>query len=158
MTTFTANTWLQQLLGEWTYTFRTAEDSDHPGATATGTETVRAISGAFVAVENTGASEQDGSESRSVTLIGYEAEAGRFTGAVASTAVASLFVYAGGLSDDGQALLLETVGPAMTEGQTMDRYRDVIRIVDADRRFTAAEVWQDGAWKEFMRTEYRRTV
>ena len=156
MKTPTANAWLQQLLGEWTYTFRTADDSDHPGATASGAETVRSISEHFVAVENTGRSDNDDQSSHSITLIGYEPDAERFTGAVAGTAVPSLFVYAGALSTDGQSLLLETDGPAMTEGQTTDRYRDVICILDADHRYTAAEVWQQGHWKEFMRTVYTR--
>ena len=89
MKTPTANAWLQQLLGEWTYTFRTADDSDHPGATASGAETVRSISEHFVAVENTGRSDNDDQSSHSITLIGYEPDAERFTGAVAGTAVSA---------------------------------------------------------------------
>ena len=156
MTTLTATAWLQQLLGEWTYTFRTADDSDHPGAVASGSEMVRPIGEHFVAVENTGGSDDDDQSSHSLTLIGYEPDTERFTGAVAGTAVPSLFVYTGALSADGQSLLLETEGLAMTDGQTTDRYRDVICIVDADHRYTAAEVWQEGHWKEFMRTVFTR--
>lgn len=148
--------WLQQLVGEWTYSFRTADDSEYPGATATGTETVRAVGEHFVVVENDGCAD-DGTLTRSVTLLGYEPDNGRFSGALAGTAVATLFVYDGRLSEDARSLLLETSGPAMTEGNATDRYRDLLQWVDENTRFTAAEVFLDGAWKEFMRTTYRRT-
>jgi hypothetical protein len=147
--------WLQQLIGEWRYTLRTADDSEHPGFVAKGTEVVRRIGDHFVAIENSGPSD-DGSSSHAVTLVGYEPASGRFSGAVAGTAVPKLFVYDGALADDGRSLLLETEGPAMTEGQTTDRYRDVFRVDDEDHRSTAAEVWDGGAWKEFMRTDYER--
>lgn len=147
--------WLQRLVGEWTYSFRTADDSEYPGATATGMEIVRAVSDQFVVIENDG-SAGDGTVTRSVTLLGYEPDNNRFTGAVAGTAAAMLFVYDGKLSEDGRSLLLETSGPAMTEGNTTDRYRDVLQVIDGNIRSTAAEVFQDGGWKEFMRTTYRR--
>jgi Protein of unknown function (DUF1579) len=148
--------WVQQLVGEWTYEFKTADDSDHPGATASGTESVRSVGDHFVIMDNAGAA-GDGTTSRSVTLIGYEALRDRFSGAVAGTAVPSLFVYDGDLIEGGQALVLETEGPAMTEGRETDRYRDVFYIVDSNHRSTAAEVLgPDGEWREFMRTEFTR--
>jgi Protein of unknown function (DUF1579) len=147
---------LQQLVGTWSFEWRTTDDSDHPGATARGTETVRAIGDHFVVLDNHGTL-NDGSASQSATLIGYEPEEDRLTGAVATTAVPVLFVYRGELSTDGRILCLETEGPAMTEGRKTDRYRDVLELVNADRRVTSAQVLlQDGQWKEFMRTELVR--
>ncbi|AGY60685.1 DUF1579 domain-containing protein [Gloeobacter kilaueensis] len=147
--------WLQNLVGEWSYQFHTADDSDHSGVAANGTESVRALSDHFIILDNTGQS-SDGSQTRAATLIGYEPNTGRFAGAVAGSALDRLFVYDGDLSPDGRALLLETEGPAMSEGRETDRYRDVFQIIDDDHRFTAAEVLQDGEWKEFMRSDFVR--
>lgn len=146
---------LQSLIGDWSYQFSTADDSDHPGATATGTETVRAVGTNFVFAENVGKG-NDASGSHSVTVIGYEPDHALFTGSVAGTAVDQLFVHEGKLSDDGRSLLLQTEGPAMTPGRETDSYRDVLELHDKDCRVTRAEVLVDGEWKEFMRTEYTR--
>lgn len=148
--------WAQMLIGEWDYQFRTADDSDHPGATASGTESVRAVGDYWLILENIGDS-SDGTKSHSVTLIGYDPAKDRFSGAVAGTAVPTLFIYDGEPVERGRILILETEGPAMTEGSETDRYRDVFHVVDHDHRFTAAEVLQEnGEWKEFMRTEFTR--
>jgi Protein of unknown function (DUF1579) len=151
----TASDFFRHFIGRWTYALRTAEDSEHPGETVAGNEVVRALGEHFVLVETRGVS-GDGSPSDSAALIGFDPDSGRFTGATAGTAAPALFVYRGGLSDDGRTLVLETEGPAMTKGNEIDRYRDVFRLVDQDRRQTAMEVFQDGEWKEFMRTEYVR--
>jgi hypothetical protein len=147
--------WARKLIGEWDYEFRTDDDSEHPGATATGSESVRAIGDHWLVLENVGKSD-DGSTSHSVTLLGYDPAKDRFSGAVAGTAVPALFVYDGELVEGGQALVLQTEGPAMTEGRETDLYRDVFHLVDNDHRFTAAEVYQDSEWKEFMRTQFVR--
>lgn len=152
------SSWLRRLIGTWTFELATADDSDHPGFTATGTEMVRAVGDVWVAIENQGAG-GSGDASHSVTLLGYESEADRFTGAVAGTAVPKLFVYEGRLDDDGRSLMLETSGPAMTNGREVDRYRDVIHIEDENARTTSSQVLgEDGAWREFMSARFRRIV
>ena len=150
--------WLWQLVGEWTYELRTADDSDHPGVLIEGTESVRAIGDTWIVSENKGKT-SDGDDSHTITIIGYEPEKKRFTGAVAGTAVPTLFVYDGSLGEDGTALMLETEGPAMSEGNDIDRYRDIICIVGHGDRETIAQVLAvNGEWREFMRTKYHRVV
>lgn len=149
--------WLQALAGTWSWTLTTSADSDHPGFTSGGEETVRVIGDGWLMLDSTG-EDDDGEGSRSVTLVGWDPEKARFAGAVAGSAAPALFVYEGDLDADG-ALVLETAGPAMTEGRTTDRYRDVFRFAGNDRRSTSAQVLgEDGSWREFMRTEHRRTT
>ena len=157
MSAVTANeAWLHQLVGDWTYEFSTDDDSDHPGTAASGTETVRAIGDVWVTFENKG-TYREGSTSHSVMTVGFEPDKNRFAGSVASTAAPVLFLYEGQLGQDGRSLVLETEGPAMTEGREVDRYRDVIRIIDENTRETSAQVLLDGGeWREFMTWRFRR--
>jgi Protein of unknown function (DUF1579) len=147
--------WLNSLVGEWSLDFATAESSEHPGFRATGTESIRPIGeGIVIESVSTGA---DGSSSRSITLICSHAEKARITGAVMSTAVDTIFNSVGEIGQDGRSLTLETEGPAMTPGRETDRYRDVFVIEDERSRYTAAELLHDdGSWRAFMRTVYRR--
>jgi Protein of unknown function (DUF1579) len=148
---------LQSLVGNWTYEFATACTSEYPGVTSTGTETVRRIGETWVLIENQGVS-SEGSASHSVTTLGFSVETGRFVGAVAGTAVpTTLFIYDGGVGAPESAIHLDTTGPAMTPGNSTDRYRDVIQFTGPDARETIAQVLDtDGKWVEFMRTRYRR--
>jgi hypothetical protein len=149
--------WLLKLIGNWTYEFRTADNSDHPGITAKGTETVRPVGDVWVLLESEGTF-SDASRSHSVTALGFEPAIDRFTGSVVSTTVPTLFVYDGHLSDDGLSLILETEGPAMTEGREIDRYRDIIQFTDDNTRTTSAQVLVENncEWREFMMTRYIR--
>ena len=148
---------LQSLVGTWTYEFATASNSEYPGVTATGTETVRRIGETWVLIENQGVS-RDKRASHTVTTLGVSDETGRFIGTVAGTAVPStLFIYDGSVGVPESAIHLETTGPAMTPGNSTDRYRDVIQFLGPDARETIAQLQdKDGEWVEFMRTRYRR--
>lgn len=151
-------TWLQQLIGEWTYEFSTADSSEHPGFTATGTESVRPVGEVWIVAENKGRG-SDGSLSHSIMTVGFEPEKARFSGSFVGTMVPVLFLYDGGLSSDGKSLILETEGPAMTEGRTTDKYRDISRIIDENNRELIAQVLgDDGQWREFMSTRYKRST
>jgi hypothetical protein len=149
-------TWLRQLIGEWTYSFSAGESSGHPGETAEGTESIRAIGDTWIVAENKG-NGSDGSTSHSVMTLGYEPSKARFTGAIAGTMAPVLFIFEGCLGEDSKSLLLETEGPAITEGRATDKYRDVIRLLDENTRELIAEVLDGkGQWREFMRTRYQR--
>lgn len=150
--------WLKQLVGTWRFTFETTSDSEAPGYTITGTETIWPVGDFFVAVENRGV-DSKGSASHAVISLGYDPERARFIGAHAGSAVSALFVYEGTLDASGTALNLETEGPAMTEGKTIDHYRDVLRIVDADTREQSLQVLDTkGEWKEFARYQFARST
>jgi hypothetical protein len=157
MTATTQNeAWLKQLVGTWTYHFATTSDSEYPGFTITGTETVWPIGEVFVAMEAKGTG-SDGSPSHSLISLGFNPDKQRFSGAHAGSAVPALFVYDGELDKDGVALHLQTSGAPMTDGNTIDDYRDTLRILDADTREQVFQVRDaSGAWKEFGRTRFTR--
>lgn len=151
-----ARHWLHRLVGEWELNLATSAASEHPGFEAKGRETVRSI-GSGIMLESTSLG-SDGSPTHSITLLCSDRIKGRITGSVMTTAVDTLFVYEGTISPDGRSLILETEGPAMTPGRETDRYRDVFVMEDDSSRYMAAELWaDDGGWREFMRTTYRRT-
>lgn len=141
---------LDQLIGEWTYEVETAE-----GYRAKGAERVWSIGEYFIAAESRG--EGPDGPSHSIMTLGYEPVTKTFSGSFAGTMVAYLWAYRGDLSADGRELLLETRGPAGSDGKGMDVYRDVIRIVDRDHReMASAAKTESNGWKEFMKTSYSR--
>jgi Protein of unknown function (DUF1579) len=157
MTATTQNeTWLKQLVGAWTYHFATTSDSEYPGFTITGTETVWPVGEVFVAMEAKGVG-SDGKPSHSLISLGFDPDKQRFSGAHAGSAVPALFVYDGELAEDGVALHLQTSGAPMTDGNVVDEYRDTLRILDANNREQVFQVRDaSGAWKEFARTRFTR--
>jgi Protein of unknown function (DUF1579) len=151
-------TWLQQMLGDWTYETRTLPDPGSAGVLATGTERVWAIGETWVVAENKGLG-SDGSASHSLVTLGYDAAKGRFAGVHAGTMAPVLFHFDGVLGEGGQALLLDSEGPALSDDKALDKYRDVLRIIDTNRREQIALVLDEaGEWREFMRTRYQRSV
>jgi hypothetical protein len=157
MTIITQNeTWVRQLIGSWDYRFATTQDSEYPGFTIIGRETVWPVGDVFVAMESQG-NGSDGSQSHSLISLGFDPDKRRFFGAHVGSAVPTVFVYDGELTENGMALHLQTQGPAMTEGNTVDVYRDTLRILDAHTREQVLEVRDElGAWKEFARTRFTR--
>jgi hypothetical protein len=148
--------WLHQLIGNWTYEFSVESDQPEAGATATGTEHVWSIGDHWVAAENKGDG-ADGSKTHSLTVLSFAAERGRFTGSVAASMVAQMFLYDGMIAEGGSALHLETEGPALSDDRASDKYRDIIRVIDPNRRELIAQVLDaDHGWRTFMRTRYRR--
>ncbi len=147
--------WLKQMVGDWTFLFETKDDSEYPGFTMSGTETVKAVGDTWIVAEQKGKG-SDGSDSHSVVAIGFEPDKSRFTGSHVGTAVPVLFVYEGDLDPAGK-LVLETEGPAMTEGRKTDRYRDVFTIIDGDTREQSLQVRDaNGDWKAFAVSRFTR--
>jgi hypothetical protein len=107
--------WLQRLIGKWTYTLRTATDSDQPGATAAGTEIVCAIGDLWVLEENKGIG-PEGEASHTVTTISFDRGKGRITGAVIGTMTPHLFIYDGELSEDATSLVWRPTGQVFWRG------------------------------------------
>lgn len=150
--------WLQQLLGDWTYEFSTAANSEVPGATATGTEKVWAVGGTWIVAENKG-NGSDGNPTHSVVTLGFDSARGRFQGVHAGTMAPVLFHFDGELGEKGKALLLMTEGPALSDDRATDKYRDILRMNDANHREQVSQVLDEhGNWLEFMSTRYTRKV
>ncbi|HEX2253307.1 MAG TPA: DUF1579 domain-containing protein [Thermoanaerobaculia bacterium] len=146
--------WLQKLVGEWTYEGGTTDgDSTHD---STGTETVRPLGDLWILAEGSGEM-PDGSPATTLMTLGFDSERQRFVGTWAGSMMPYLWIYDGGLDTAGKVLTLESDGPSMRGDGSMDRYRDVIEIVDDDRRLLRSQVHRDdGEWHEFMVMTYRR--
>jgi hypothetical protein len=139
--------WLQRLVGEWV-----AESAEHPGVW---TETVRSLGGTWTVAEGRGEMPGGGPAATLMTL-GYDPQKGRFVGTWVGSMMTHLWVYDGALDETGNVLSLETEGPAM-DGGGMAKYKDVIEFRGNEQRaLTAYIMGDDGKWREFMKTSYRR--
>lgn len=144
-------TTLDWTLGDWTFEIH-SEGKSEPELT--GKENVRRI-GSWIVAESTG-QDADGGPSHMITTLGFDPDKQAFVGAVVGTMATAQFVLQG-VSDETGALLLETEGPAITEGNKTDRYRDIWRSTGKDTREIVAQVLtKDGRWKDFMRYTFKR--
>lgn len=137
-------TWLNQLVGEWTYEGHSVpDDREH---SRTGVETVTRR-GAWVVIES-------GDEYR--FQIALDPETGKATGDFVHWKHPTLWTYEGELEADG-SLHLKSRGPSFdVEGETCD-YDDVFEVISPDeRRMTSRLLGPDGQWRDFMIANYRR--
>jgi hypothetical protein len=146
--------WLQKLVGDWTYEGGMVEGGEEHRST--GTESVRPLGDLWVLAEGSGAM-PDGSPATTIMTLGFDPERQRFVGTFVGSMMTYLWVYDGGLDAEGKRLTLECEGPSMKGDGSMEPYRDIIEIVDADHRKLRSHVrGDDGGWKEFMVMTYRR--
>ena len=146
--------WLHRLVGSWT---QETECLGPSGETmqARGVEHVRPLGGYWVVGENEGGM-PGGGAARWTVAMGFDPIARRFRGTFIGSMMPHMFVYDGHLGEDGQALILDSEGPAMT-GEGTARYRDVMRMEGDDERVLTSEVQgADGAWTTFMTARFRR--
>lgn len=139
-----AETWLDQLVGEWTYESRGVPDE--PEQRRTGSETVTRR-GVWVVIE---------SDDESRFQLAIDPETGKATGDFVHWAHPTLWTYEGGVEGNGR-LHLKSRGPSFdVEGEVCD-YDDVFEIISPDeRRLTGRLIGADGQWRDFMITDYRR--
>jgi hypothetical protein len=145
--------WLQQLVGEWSFTCKATMQEQ--AFEMTGTESVRPVGGLWIVAE--GRSTVAGQPMQSVMSLGYQPEAQAFVGTWFDSSQSYLWSYKGALDDGRRTLTLDTEGPSFdTPGQT-SRYRDAIELTDKDHKVLTSSVQQpDGSWVTFMRAEYVR--
>ncbi|HVL43128.1 MAG TPA: DUF1579 family protein [Brevundimonas sp.] len=135
--------WLDQLVGEWTFEGRSVPDN--PARRRTGAETVTRR-GAWIVIESS-----DGVRFQ----LALDPATGRATGDFVSWEEPHLWTYDGAV-EDGR-LHMRSRGPSFdVEGEETD-YDDVFEILSPDeRRLTGRLVGQDGQWRDFTVTDYRR--
>ncbi|HLL88841.1 MAG TPA: DUF1579 domain-containing protein [Tepidisphaeraceae bacterium] len=150
--------WLHQLVGEWHYEM----DSPEAGKTFTGRERVRKLGDLWVVGESDMPT-PDGTTGHAIITLGFDPKKRKFVGTWVGTMMPNLWVYEGELDAARRSLSLYSVGPAFDEscmpvGEGTSRYRDTIELHGPDRRtFTGAVQQPDGTWKQFMKSDYRRT-
>jgi Protein of unknown function (DUF1579) len=149
--------WLHRLVGEWTYEIDVPGEPGGPPSKMTGTESVRSFGGLWILGEGRGEM-PDGSVAASLITLGFSPQTKRFVGTWIGTMMTHLWAYDGELDDAGRVLTLDSEGPAMADDGTMAKYQDIIELMSDDHRvLTARTLGPDGAWLQFMRTDYRRT-
>lgn len=155
--------WLQQLIGEWTFTGKmmmppTPESDDKPGtAESSGTESVRALGKFWVIASTSGTMPCSGDMMQGVIQIGFDHALNRFRGSWIGSPMSKMYIYDGYLDDKRRILTLESTGPSFTDPTKETLYRDIIEIVDANNRLFYSQVRNDdNSWTEFLRCEYKR--
>ncbi len=146
--------WLHRLLGAWRYEIE-ATGPDGAVMRGEGREVVRSLGGYWVVAEAEG-SMPCLATARWIMTLGWDARAGRFRGSWVGSVIGHMFVYDGGLSEDGRSLVLENEGPSFT-GEGSARYRDILTLEDDAARVMHSEVQgEDGGWTRFVTMRFRR--
>ena len=141
--------WLTRLVGTWT--FASEPIAGQTMEEMAGTETFRALGALWVQGETVG----DGYVNQ--MTLGFDPATGRFVGTFLASVMTHLWRYDGALDTDGQRLVLESVGPSMSDDGAMVLYRDEIVLLGPDERLLQSSfAAPDGSWTLFMRIRYRR--
>lgn len=149
--------WLQRLVGGWEW------DSECPGEDGSptkfsGSETVRSLGGLWTVGE--GVHKGPDGETRTIMTLGFDPRIGRFVGTFLASCMTELWHYEGTLDAATDTLTLDCEGPDMMGGDPSKRirYQDIITLhSEARRTLTSRIQGDDGAWTQFMTSEYRRT-
>lgn len=137
-----SDAFMDRLVGEWTYEGRSIPDT---GEVPTGIETVTKR-GVWLVIE---------SDDDARFQLAFDAETGRVTGDFVNWNHASLWTYDG--AAEGDRMVLKSRGPRFDgmEGET--DYEDVWEILTPDERvLTGRVLGDDGQWRDFNETRYRR--
>lgn len=144
--------WLEQLVGRWTYESVDAGPEDCASA---GVETVRMLGDFWLIAEAEG--EAGGQPATHVITVGFDPQKGKFFGSFVTSMMPSFWIYEGTLDADGKALRLKSEGPRFDGQPGTAMYEDSIEIISPDEHLFRGRAQQDdGSWKDFMVTRYRR--
>ena len=148
--------WLQQLVGEWTWESDTSPEPAKPEEKHRGSESVRSLDGIWVIAD--GKSEMpDGATSATVMTLGYDPRIERYVGTFVAAMMTEMWVYEGTLDASKNELVLDTEGPSFSDTNKRAKYKDTIRVEDADHRvLTSVYQGEDGKWNQFMLSRYTR--
>jgi hypothetical protein len=144
--------WLRRLVGEWR-----SEMPGPDGVIVRGTETVRMLGEAWLALEGRGQM-PDGAPVQMLMTIGFDPSQRCFVGTWIGSMMNHLWVYRGGALDAAKKLLaLPSEGPSFEEPGKLAQYRDEIEIVSDDERLLHGNsLGADGKWNRFMTARYQR--
>lgn len=147
--------WLQQLVGEWTFTTEAIMEPGKPPEKFAGTETVRKLGEIWVLCDGRGEMPGGGTANTLMTL-GYDPAKKRFVGTFIGSMMTHMWLYDGGL--EGNLLTLDADGPSFTDVAKTAKYQDTIEIISPDQRTLSSRFLDDsGTWRHFMTATYRRT-
>ena len=99
----------------------------------------------------------DGTEMTYYAALGYDVSFKAYRGCFFASASSHLWKYTGELSADGKTMTLHCVGPNMVKDGETANYRDIIEILDPNRRtLTSTGQDENGEWQVFMKSHYTR--
>lgn len=152
------HTWLQQLVGEWTFEGESFMGPDQPPMKSHGTESVRALGDLWVLCEGESRSSMTGDKPATMLFtFGYDPQKMRFIGTFIGSMMSSLWIYDGSLDADRKVLTLDTVGQSFTDPTKTAKYQDIIEVVSPDHRILRSQYQgDDGQWNQFMTAHYKR--
>lgn len=135
--------WLDRLTGDWTYESRSVPDL--PEHRRTGGERV-SRRGVWTVIET---------DSDARFQLAFDPQAGRVVGDFVAWDHPSLWTYEGGI--EGDRMTLASRGPRLDGAPGEADYQDVWDVVSRDERVLTGRVRDDdGQWRDFMVTRYRR--
>lgn len=148
---------LQRFVGEWKLTTKMMMP-DGSEMESSGTESVTSFGGLFAYFHGVG-SMGEGEQMEYYCAIGFDVTFREYRGMWIANMSSHIWSYKGELSEDGNVLTLNCVGPNMdpsTDALTAN-YRDVHEFIDDNTRTqTSYGEMPDGSWVEFMKTTATR--
>jgi hypothetical protein len=92
-----------------------------------------------------------------ILTLGYDPQKERFVGTWIGSMMTNLWGYEGELDPAERVLTLNTEGPNMA-GDGTAKYQETIEVISDDHRvFKSRVLGDDGQWREFMTSHYRRS-
>jgi hypothetical protein len=148
--------WLHNLVGEWTITTEMSMGPSGPEMTSEGSETVTMLGGLWAFGEGE-MTMPDGESMHHKLALGWDVSFNEYRGCWFASASSHLWNYFGELSEDGKVMTLSCEGPSMVKDGETANYRDVHELIDENTRtMTAWGQSEDGSWRSFMKSTYRR--
>ena len=149
--------WLGRLVGEWRVEYEMTMGPDQPTLKSAGTESVKSVGGLRAFSESRGAM-PDGTPMTLFATLGYDVSFKEYRGCWFGLMSSHLWKPVGTLDQDGTRMTLDYEGPSMVEDGKTAPDRDVIEILDADRRtLTSYSEDEKGEWQRSMTSTATRT-
>jgi hypothetical protein len=148
--------WLTKLVGEWIVESEIDMGPEAGIQKSTGREKASMFGGLWVLAEGEGEM-PGGGTMHYKTGIGFDVTFKEYRGFWIADVSSHLWKYVGEMSEDGRVLTLNCEGPHMQKDGETALYRDVIEIVDENRRVMTSYGQDDsGNWNRFMTATYTR--
>jgi hypothetical protein len=147
--------WLRKLVGEW----RVESEMTVPGGaveTGVGRERVTMFGDLWAFSDGEGTM-PDGNMMQYKSGIGYDVSFKEYRGFWIANVSSHLWKYHCELSEDGRKMTMNCEGPNMFKDGETALYRDVIELIDDNRRtLTSFGQGDNGEWQQFMKATYTR--
>ena len=147
--------WLNKFVGDWDVVSGGAMGEDQPEMQGKASMHSSMLGGLWLV----NASEHDlnGQKLKSIQMIGFDTDKGKYVGIWADSMVNHMWHYEGALNEAGNKLVLEAEGPSMQGDGKMILYRDSYEFADDDTIIAVSEMQgPSGEWVQIMKGEAKR--